>query len=79
MDERKLRPKNRQDEAGMSPTQEVAEEPFFWSMTCENLWNMYPPKTNMTMENPPFEDVFPIENGGFSNVMLVFQGVSPFN
>ena len=29
----------------------------------------------MTMENPPFEDVFPIENGGFSNVMLVFQGV----
>ena len=24
------------------------------------------------------EDVFPIENGGFSNVMLVFQGVSPF-
>ena len=25
----------------------------------------YPPKTNMTMENPPFEDVFPIENGDF--------------
>ena len=24
-----------------------------------------PPKTNMTMENPPFEDVFPIENGDF--------------
>ena len=22
-------------------------------------------KTNMTMENPPFEDVFPIENGDF--------------
>ena len=22
-------------------------------------------KTNMTMENPPFEDVSPIENGGF--------------
>ena len=22
-----------------------------------------PPKTNMTMENPPFEDVFPIEHG----------------
>ncbi len=33
------------------------------------------PKTNMTMENPPFEDVFPIEHGGFSNVMLVFRGV----
>ena len=22
----------------------------------------YPPKTNMTMEHPPVEDVFPIEN-----------------
>ncbi len=22
-------------------------------------------KTNMAMENPPFEDVFPIENGDF--------------
>ena len=25
----------------------------------------YPKKTNMAMENPPFEDVFPIENGDF--------------
>ena len=26
----------------------------------------YPPeKTNMTMKNPPFEDVFPIENCDF--------------
>ena len=25
-----------------------------------------PPKTTMTMENPPFEDVFPIGNGNFS-------------
>ena len=32
-----------------------------------------PPKTNMTMENPPFEDVFPIENWYFCNVMLVFR------
>ena len=24
-----------------------------------------PPKTNMTMEDPPFEDVFPIEHGDF--------------
>ncbi len=24
-----------------------------------------PPKTDMTMENPPFEDVFPIEHGEF--------------
>ena len=23
------------------------------------------PKTNMTLEIPPFEDVFPIENGAF--------------
>ena len=31
-----------------------------------------------TMETQPFEDVFPIETGGFSNVMLVFRGVSQF-
>ena len=37
-----------------------------------------PPKTNMTMENPPFEDVFPIENGDFSHIMLVFRGVMFF-
>ena len=24
-----------------------------------------PPKTNMTMEHPPFEDVFPIKHGHF--------------
>ena len=24
-----------------------------------------PPKTNMTMEDPPFEDIFPIENVDF--------------
>ena len=34
-----------------------------------------PTKSNMTMEHPSFEDVFPIEHGGFSNVMLVFRGV----
>jgi len=28
------------------------------------------------MENPPFEDVFHIENGEFSNVMLVFRAVT---
>ena len=38
---------------------------------------VYPLKTNMTTENPPLEDVFPVENGGFSNVMLVFMGVYP--
>ena len=34
-----------------------------------------PPKTIMAMENPPFEDVFPFENGDFPHVMLVFRGV----
>ena len=37
-----------------------------------------PPKTNMTIENQTFvtfEDVFPIEHRGFSNVMLVNSGV----
>ena len=33
-----------------------------------------PRKTNMTMENPPFEDAFPIGHGGFSSVILVLQG-----
>ena len=28
------------------------------------------------MENPPVEDVLPIEHGEFSNVMLVFRGVT---
>ena len=39
-----------------------------------------PPETNMTMENPLFEDVFPIEHWDFpiSNVMLVFRGVHVF-
>ena len=34
----------------------------------------YPPKTNMTMEKQPFEDVFPIENGDFPASHLSFQG-----
>ena len=33
-------------------------------------------KTKMTMEHPPFEDVFPIGKWGSSNVMLVFRSVS---
>ena len=33
------------------------------------------PKTKMTMEIPPFEDVSPIQNGDFSPVMLVFGRV----
>ena len=35
------------------------------------------PKTNMTMEKSPLEDVFPIEHWVFCNVMLVFRGVFP--
>jgi len=30
-----------------------------------HLKGVTPLKTNMTVENPPFEDVFPIENGDF--------------
>ena len=36
-----------------------------------------PQKTHMTMENPPFEDVFALENGIFQFVTLVFRGVNP--
>ena len=32
-------------------------------------------KTNMALENPPFEAVFASKPCGFSNVMLVFRGV----
>ena len=31
--------------------------------------------SNIAMENGPFEDVFPIKNGGFSMAMLVYQRV----
>ena len=34
-----------------------------------------PPKTNMAMENPPFEGVFPIENGDFP-CHVSFRGCS---
>ena len=40
-----------------------------------SLWCTPPPTPNMTVEHPPFEDVFPIENGNFPNIMLVFRGV----
>ena len=36
--------------------------------------NSTPAKTNMTMEHPPFEDVFPIEHGDFPASHLSFQG-----
>ena len=34
-----------------------------------------PQKTNMTLQNPPFEDAFPIENGDFP-MSCYFSGVS---
>ena len=34
---------------------------------------IYPRKTNMTMENPPCEDVSSIKNGGLSIAMLVLR------
>ena len=37
-----------------------------------------PPKTNMTIKHPPFEDVFPIGNGDLFFVMLVFRSVPAF-
>ena len=33
-----------------------------------------PKKQNMTMENPPFEHVFPIEHGDFPACHVRFQG-----
>ena len=36
------------------------------------------PECNMALENQPFEDVFPIQNGDFPAIrMLVFRGVYP--
>ena len=32
-----------------------------WGIRC----TYPPPKTDMAIENPPFEDVFPVENGDF--------------
>ena len=39
------------------------KNPHFWSwkVLFQNHWK--PQKTNMTMDDLPFEDVFPIENG----------------
>ena len=44
-----------------------------------HLQGCTPPKTNMTMENPLFEDVFPIENRYFLlkiGILFIFRGVS---
>ena len=44
-------------------------------ITPPNEGNVGSQKSNMTVENPPFEDVFPIEHRDFPIVMLVFRGV----
>ena len=48
----------------------------FLRCNYEGFYHDYPPKTNMTMENQPFEDVFPIDMGIFHLVMLVFLDVT---
>ncbi len=48
---------------------------FRWSFP-NPFFSGTPPKTNMTMEHPPFEDVFPLETWRFSNVMLRFSRVN---
>ena len=37
--------------------------------------DIFPCKTNTKMENPPFEDAFPVWKWGFSNVTFVFRGL----
>ena len=49
-----------------------------WSMLIFAGHDTPPPKSNMTMENPPFEDVFPIENGDFP-MSCYFSGVYSFS
>ena len=41
----------------------VSVEDFFWRWNIQQF--VTPPKTNMAIENPPFEDVFSIENVDF--------------
>ena len=38
---------------------------FFWTDVGEKMAKLYIPSGNLTMENPPFEDVFPIQDGDF--------------
>ena len=39
-----------------------------------HLIESYSPRTNMTIENAPLEDIFPIENVDFPSVFVRFQG-----
>ena len=43
----------------------------------KTMENKNPSKTNMTMENPPFEDVSPIKNGDFPASHVTFHGCIP--
>ena len=46
---------------------------FFLDAT-RTTTNYTPKKTNMTIKHPPFEDVFPVENGDFP-MSCWFSGV----
>ena len=41
--------------------------------TCPNWKGIYPPKTNMTTENPPFEDIYWYWTWGCSNSHVSLQ------
>ena len=44
------------------------------SLLVADVWRITLQKTNMTMENQPFEDVSPIKHGDFPASHLSFQG-----
>ena len=56
---------------------QYVQEQWIMIDTFKEKGKMPPPlKANVTMENPPFEDVFPYRKfWWFSKVMLVFRGV----
>ena len=43
------------------------------SIYCNPYFKRWPQKNNMAMENPPFEDVFPIEHGDFPASHVSFR------
>lgn len=47
-----------------------------WFMRLQNP--VYPPKTNVTIANGPFQDVFAMKNGVFSIAIFVFWRVQYF-
>ena len=46
-----------------------------WLTRCNDATLPPPPKTNMTMEKQPFEDVFPMSKMWVSIAMFFFGGV----